>query len=88
MQGSVRYRLDLLEQIQQCFFINIKKFPGALLWVIRQFIGLLPLPVLPHYADGKFFHWNKLGNYCRSYLKRFDDEERAYKINTLLMQFV
>lgn len=87
MQGTVKERLNLKELIEKCVFWQIKKLPGVLLWIIRHFIGLLPLPLLSDYADGKFFNWKKLSRLCKRYLTlNNEDSHEEYKLNTLLMQ--
>lgn len=87
MQGSIKQRLDLKSKIEQCILPRINKIPGALLWIIRHFIGLLPLPLLASYADGRFFRWTELSETCRKYFSE-DNPRKDYKINVILMELI
>lgn len=41
--------------------------PLTYLWIIRHFLGLLPLPLFTRYSNGKKFRWVELARQCRRY---------------------
>lgn len=88
MQGTVNERLNLKELIEKCVYLQFKKLPGALLWIIRHFIGLLPLPLMPHYTNNKFFNWKKLSLMCKQYLTSKEENfQEECKLNIIIIQF-
>ncbi|KAB0799626.1 hypothetical protein PPYR_07506 [Photinus pyralis] len=87
-QGTLQERLALKESI--AFgkdLTNIKCSPGALLWVIRHFIGLLPVELLPKRIGNVKYNWMRLSKPCAKYLGEYfalnvavDDKELCYKL--------
>lgn len=62
--------------------------PGAYLWVIRHFLGLLPLPLFPGCTKGTKFDWPTLSTGCRRAFKNHSlardvDTEIARLLNEL-----
>lgn len=52
---------------------NYKRIPNYLpstyMWLIRHFLGLLPIPLLPQFSNNILFEWNRLSDQCQDYLK-------------------
>ncbi|GJQ76512.1 hypothetical protein Trydic_g2217 [Trypoxylus dichotomus] len=70
LQGTIAERLLLKEVTVSCKPMPSGLPPGVLLWILRHFIGLLPLPLLPEYTNGQHFSWKRLAQFCkRSFMK-------------------
>lgn len=70
LQGTLAERLLFKEIIVSCKPMPAAVSPGILLWILRHFLGLLPLPLLPDYANGQYFSWKRLAQLCkRSFMK-------------------
>ncbi|ENN80790.1 uncharacterized protein LOC109533267 [Dendroctonus ponderosae] len=73
-QGSIEERLTLKNQLVLSPNGHLESSaPGAYLWVIRHFLGLLPLPLFPSFTKGANFDWLLLSTGCR----------RAFKCHSL-----
>ncbi|KRT81369.1 hypothetical protein AMK59_6009, partial [Oryctes borbonicus] len=70
-QGTIAERLLLKEIIASCKPMPSAVPPGILLWILRHFIGLLPLPLLPEYTNGQHFSWRRLAQFCKRSFMRY-----------------
>lgn len=80
------YRLELKNRMENCFMLGLSCLPGALLWILRHFLGLLPLPILPHYTDGETFQWIKLSEHCWRYIIGSKKGMRFEKLNKTIIE--
>ncbi|XP_022920033.2 uncharacterized protein [Onthophagus taurus] len=64
-QGTVDQRLEVKKAVSECRQMPNVTPPGVILWVIRHFMGLLPIPLLPSYSDEKYFNWYQLARVCK-----------------------
>ncbi|XP_030752066.1 uncharacterized protein LOC115879390 [Sitophilus oryzae] len=73
-QGSLQTRFDLKDKLilDIDYRNSIQGYPtGSYFWLLRHFLGLLPLPLLPTYTNGCWFDWVDIGEECRYVLKYF-----------------
>ncbi|KAF2896213.1 hypothetical protein ILUMI_09972 [Ignelater luminosus] len=88
LQGSLQERLKLKQKLALCQEIaKLKVSPGAPLWVLRHFLGLLPLPLLPQYTNGRKYAWRNLSTACKISLTDYVTRGRKnYDLITKLAQ--
>ncbi|XP_066138533.1 uncharacterized protein [Euwallacea fornicatus] len=96
-QGSLNERLELKDRLVFAldYHAATKDFsPGAYFWLLRHFLGLLPIPLLPAYTGGINFEWKSVANECKKYFNCYNSYEQkrnleyniAQKIGMLPMQ--
>ncbi|KAJ8918030.1 hypothetical protein NQ315_011486 [Exocentrus adspersus] len=79
LQGPLGTRLELKQKIVHDVHYDIKnerldEAPGAYFWIIRHFLGLLPIPLLPTYSGDVRFEWSNLSEKCRYFLQHYESE--------------
>ncbi|KAF5284492.1 hypothetical protein FQA39_LY17027 [Lamprigera yunnana] len=67
LQGTLSERLELRETFST-ISTNIKCSSGALLWLVRHYIGLLPIQILPKRINDVKYVWSKLAKECQNAL--------------------
>ncbi|CAG9768805.1 unnamed protein product [Ceutorhynchus assimilis] len=78
-QGTVNDCLMLKDTLvlDEKYDSNLEgNLPGTYFWLIRHFMGLLPLPLFPKFTNGIHFHWNSVANECKMAFKTCDNRER------------
>lgn len=61
--------------------------PGTYLWVIRHFLGILPIPLIPKYSNEISIDWNRLSDQCQDYLKYGRSfQEDSYILDHLIVE--
>nr|CAH7737312.1 unnamed protein product [Callosobruchus chinensis] len=56
------------------YYRSILYRTGSYFWLLRHFLGLLPIPLLPDYTNGIYFDWNYLAERCKRFFK---DQHRS-----------
>lgn len=88
-QGSLEMRLELKHRlVYDVYFEHLSNYlPGTYFWLIRHFIGLLPIPLLPKYANGVTFDWRYLAEKCKTFLKKYQShQEKKFELDYILAQ--
>ncbi|KAF5270411.1 hypothetical protein FQR65_LT05599 [Abscondita terminalis] len=81
LQGTLNERLALKERISSCKDLtNVRCQPGTYLWVIRHYLGLLPVQILPKRIGNTKFMWWKIGRECEASLKSRKCSEMTYQV--------
>ncbi|XP_063908684.1 uncharacterized protein LOC135126589 isoform X2 [Zophobas morio] len=72
-EGTLSDVLDLKETLVNGKLHHCDKMPpSSLFWLLRHFLGLLPLPLFPHFTDGRSYNWEYLATQCR--LSKMDSD--------------
>ncbi|KAK9890631.1 hypothetical protein WA026_011991 [Henosepilachna vigintioctopunctata] len=50
--------------------------PQSFLWLIEHFLGMLPIPLLPHYSNGVHLEWLYLSEQCKKLFQHYHKERR------------
>ncbi|XP_066256851.1 uncharacterized protein [Euwallacea similis] len=90
-QGPLNQRLELKGRLVFAldYHISAKGFPpGAYFWLLRHFLGLLPLPLLPAYTGGVNFNWKSLANKCKKYFKCHNNYDQRGNLESDIAQEV
>lgn len=77
---SPQERLDLKENMLNIKHPKLNGSPKSFLWLIEHFLGLLPIPLLPVYMNGKNFEWFLLSLKCEDI--GFDKNYKRKILNT------
>ncbi|VEN60248.1 unnamed protein product [Callosobruchus maculatus] len=56
------------------YYRSVSYRTGTYFWLLRHFLGLLPIPLLPSYTHGTYFDWNYLAERCKRFFK---DQNRS-----------
>lgn len=87
MQGSLETRLNLKQKLLKDVHYDIKtedieEAPGAYFWLIRHFLGLLPIPLLPSYSQEIRFDWISLSDKCKNFLQHYESQrDKKYRLD-------
>ncbi|XP_066138534.1 uncharacterized protein [Euwallacea fornicatus] len=89
-QGSLNERLELKDRLVFAldYHAATKDFsPGAYFWLLRHFLGLLPIPLLPAYTGGINFEWKSVANECKKYFNCYNSYEQKRNLEYNIAQW-
>ncbi|CAH1183435.1 unnamed protein product [Phaedon cochleariae] len=90
-QGSLEDCFNMKEELIFQVPCNMSDYqsPGSYFWLIRHFLGLLPIPLLPKYFHKFTYDWENLGKKCQMVLSHNKyDANSNYQVNNSIARYI